>query len=265
MFGQRLVSGIVLVALAIGAIWTGQSVLLAVIAALSLIGQFELYRGIKLEKSALAVTGYVATCGYELLLFLEQERFLEVYLLAVMIAFMTVYVIGYPKFHFQEVAMCFAGVIYVTVMLSCLYQVRCMEGGIYLVWIIFLAAWGSDTCAYCVGKLIGKHKLPTSLSPKKTIEGCSGGVVGAALLAFIYAYIFREPLLEQGCTVWLFTLAGALGAICSQIGDLAASAIKRNYGIKDFGKLIPGHGGIMDRFDSILFTAPLAYILFSIL
>ena len=161
--------------------------------------------------------------------------------------------------------MTFTGLVYVTMMLSCLYQVRCMNGGVYLVWIVFIAAWGSDTCAYCVGKLIGKHKLPTKLSPKKTIEGCTGGVVGAMLIAGIYAYIFKEPLAEHGCSVALFTIVGGLGAICSQIGDLAASAIKRNYEIKDYGTLIPGHGGIMDRFDSILFTAPLAFIFFTFL
>ena len=89
--------------------------------------------------------------------------------------------------------------------------------------------------------------------------------MGAALIAFIYATIFQSELAAHGCSVALFTVVGGLGAVCSQIGDLAASAIKRNYEIKDYGKLIPGHGGIMDRFDSILFTAPLAYIFFTFL
>ena len=202
---------------------------------------------------------------YELLLLFDKENYIQVFLLAVLLVFMAIYVILYPKYTFKEIAMTFTGLVYATMMLSCLYQVRCMNGGVYLVWIVFIAAWGSDTCAYCVGKLIGKHKLPTKLSPKKTIEGCTGGVVGAMLIAGIYAYIFKEPLAEHGCSVALFTIVGGFGAICSQIGDLAASAIKRNYEIKDYGTLIPGHGGIMDRFDSILFTAPLAFIFFTFL
>ena len=135
----------------------------------------------------------------------------------------------------------------------------------YLYLLIFIGAWVTDTFAYFTGVFFGKHKLIEDVSPKKTIEGCSGGVIGAALIAFIYACVFRTELESNGCPVWLFVLVGAVGAVCSQIGDLAASAIKRNYEIKDYGKLIPGHGGVMDRFDSILFTAPLAYILFTLL
>lgn len=260
MFIQRLLSGIVLILVAIAAICTGGNVLLCFVGLLSLIGQFELYRVLKLEKSILGLAGYLGTIAYEILLFMNKEAFFEVYLLAVLLIFMSIYVICYPKYVFKDIAMPFAGIIYVTMMLSCLYQVRCQTGGIYLVWIIFIAAWGSDTCAYCVGKLIGKHKLPSPLSPKKTVEGCAGGVLGAALIAFIYATIFKAELALAGCSVVLFTIMGGLGAICSQIGDLAASAIKRNYDIKDYGKLIPGHGGVMDRFDSILFTAPLTLI-----
>lgn len=265
MFIERLISGIILVILTIAAIWAGHPILLGVVCILSLIGQFELYRVLKLEKSVLGIAGYVATIGYELLLLFDKENYIQVFLLAMLLVFMAIYVILYPKYTFKEIAMTFTGLVYVTMMLSCLYQVRCMNGGVYLVWIVFIAAWGSDTCAYCVGKLIGKHKLPTKLSPKKTIEGCTGGVVGAMLIAGIYAYIFKEPLAEHGCSVALFTIVGGFGAICSQIGDLAASAIKRNYEIKDYGTLIPGHGGIMDRFDSILFTAPLAFIFFTFL
>jgi phosphatidate cytidylyltransferase len=135
--------------------------------------------------------------------------------------------------------------------------VRYLEGGILTVWLIFVASWGSDTCAYCVGKLIGRHKLPSKLSPNKTIEGCVGGILGAALIGFLFALAFYK----DKNIWWQFALIGGAGSVISQIGDLAASAIKRNYNIKDYGKLIPGHGGILDRFDSILFTAPLVYIL----
>lgn len=265
MFKERLLSGIVLVILAIGAIYTGGVLLLCAVGILSLIGQFELYRVLKLEKSALGYAGYLATIGYELLLYMHKDSYMEVYLFSVLLVCMTIYVIGYPQYVFGQVAMAFCGFLYVTVCLSSLYQVRMMNSGIWLVWIIFIAAWGSDTCAYCIGKLVGKHKLPSPLSPKKTIEGCVGGVLGAALIAFIYANACKKYLEIGTNPVVIFTILGGLGGICSQVGDLTASAIKRNYDIKDYGKLIPGHGGVMDRFDSILFTAPLSYILFSII
>lgn len=265
MFLERLISGVILVILAVACIGTGGNLLLGVVGLLSLIGQFELYRVFKLEKTRLAYIGYIGTIVYELLLFWNKEAWIEVYLLAVLLVFLITYVISYPTYVFSQIAMIYTGLMYVTMSLSCLYQVRCMEGGIYLVWIIFIAAWGSDTCAYCVGKLIGKHKIPSPLSPKKTIEGCSGGVIGAALLAFLYGWLLQDKLLPFGYLPWHFLLMGAIGGILSQIGDLTASAIKRNYEIKDYGKLIPGHGGIMDRFDSILFTGPLTYIFLNIL
>lgn len=265
MFLERLISGIILVILAIVCIGIGGNLLLLTVGVLSLIGQFELYRVFKIEKSSLAFLGYLVTILYEMLLFWNKETAIEVYLLSVWLIFSITYVITYPKYVFSQIAMVCIGFIYVTMTLSCLYQVRCMEGGIYLAWIIFIAAWGSDTCAYCVGKLIGKHKIPTPLSPNKTIEGCSGGIIGAALLAFLYAWLLKDKLADFGYLPEHFLLMGAVGGFLSQIGDLTASAIKRNYEIKDYGKLIPGHGGVMDRFDSILFTAPLTYILLNIL
>ena len=130
-----------------------------------------------------------------------------------------------------------------------------------MVWLIFLCSWGCDTCAYCVGVLIGKHKMAPKLSPKKSIEGAIGGVAGAALLTILYGFLFQEQM--KLSVEYILVLAGisAIGALISMVGDLAASAVKRNYDIKDYGKLIPGHGGILDRFDSVIFTAPIIYYL----
>ena len=135
-------------------------------------------------------------------------------------------------------------------MLSCIYETRSLEGGKYLVWLIFLCSWGCDTCAYCVGMLFGKHKMAPVLSPKKSIEGAVGGVLGAALLGAIYA-----------AATGAYNPNPAHTPLISMVGDLAASAIKRNFEIKDYGKLIPGHGGILDRFDSVIFTAPIIFYL----
>ena len=123
-----------------------------------------------------------------------------------------------------------------------------------------LCSWGCDTCAYCVGVLIGKHKMAPKLSPKKSIEGGIGGLAGAALLGALYALAINKWG-GASAGVGEYALICFVGGIISMIGDLAASAIKRNHEIKDYGKLIPGHGGILDRFDSVIFTAPVIYYL----
>ena len=175
---------------------------------------------------------------------------------------MCVYVLTFPKYQAEQIAFAVFSFLYAPVMLSFIDFIRMGENGIYMVWFILICSWGSDTCAYCVGKLFGKKKIFPVLSPKKSLEGCIGGVLGAALIGFVYSWfvMVRKP---ENLVVVVFICA--LGAVVSMVGDLAASAIKRNKGIKDYGKLIPGHGGIMDRFDSVIVTAPLIYFLSIIL
>ncbi len=122
-----------------------------------------------------------------------------------------------------------------------------------LVWIVIFSAFGTDIFAYFSGVAFGKHKLCPKISPKKTIEGSIGGILGAILLCGLFGWIFVRPLFIH-CLI-----LGAMGGVITQFGDLTASIFKRHMGIKDYGKLIPGHGGIMDRFDSILFAAPMVY------
>lgn len=262
MFVTRLISGVILLAIILGVGITGGNLLLLFVSLISLIGQQELYRAVKMEKSILALFGYCATILYEVLLFCQLDNSILICSAMFLIAILAVYVIAYPKYVTEQIALVFFGFFYVTVLLSYIYQVRIQPSGIYAVWLVFIAAWGSDTCAYCVGMLFGKHKLPSKLSPKKTIEGCLGGVVGAGLLGLLYATVFKKELMVnfENPQV-LFTIIGCCGSVIAQFGDLAASAIKRNHDIKDYGKLIPGHGGILDRFDSILFTAPIVYLL----
>jgi phosphatidate cytidylyltransferase len=121
------------------------------------------------------------------------------------------------------------------------------------VWLVILTAFGTDICAYFTGVFFGKHKLCPSISPKKTIEGSIGGIVGSVILCGLWGWFFANPFFLH-CLI-----IGALGGALSQVGDLSASILKRKLGVKDYGKLIPGHGGILDRFDSVLFTAPLVY------
>lgn len=125
------------------------------------------------------------------------------------------------------------------------------------VWILYITAWGSDTFAYLVGSLIGKRKIEwvSHISPNKTVEGSIGGIIGATILNIVYVHEFG--LSTRIFEIILFTV---IAALMSQIGDLIASFIKRQTGIKDFGNIIPGHGGILDRFDSMMFIAPVLYL-----
>ena len=250
MFTTRLVSGIILVILALVLVTTGGGVLFAAVAAISLIGMFELYRVMKLEKTPLAAVGYLAAALYYGFVWFEKED---------LMVLMAVYVFTFPKYKTEEITITFFGVFYVAVMLSYLFLVRRAADGVYLVWLVFLSSWGCDTCAYCAGMLFGRHKLAPVLSPKKSIEGAIGGMVGAALLGALYGAVFGTHMEEVGNPVIACCAACAIAAVISQIGDLAASAIKRNHQVKDYGTLIPGHGGILDRFDSMMFTAPAIY------
>ena len=271
MFRTRLISGILLLAAAIAAVIAGGWALYFVVLALSLVGLFEFYRAIGLRKEgrkvdAMELCGYLAVVLYYFcMVVFEGGRFsarsgelsLAVIALCLML-FLFVFVIAYPHIETEDVCKAVFGVIYIGVMLSFLYRTRMLEGGHFHVWLIFLSSWGCDTGAYCVGMLLGKHKMTPKLSPKKTVEGAIGGVAIAALLALIFALATKGPIIT-------YIIITAVGAVISMFGDLAASAIKRKAGIKDFGRLIPGHGGVLDRFDSVIFTAPLVFFLTRIL
>jgi phosphatidate cytidylyltransferase len=261
MFKTRLLSGIVLVALALVLIITGGDLLLVSTLVISYIGMFELYRIFHIEKSAPGIIGYLAATVYYCNLRFEFIPDLMMFVLGFFMLLMFAYVFTYPKYKTEQIMAAFFGVFYVAVMLSYVYQTRMLAAGAYIVWLIFLCSWGCDTCAYCVGMLIGKHKMSPKLSPKKSIEGAVGGVIGAALLTILYGMIFKSAMNSTQTHVFIMAGISAVGALISMVGDLTASAIKRNYEIKDYGKLIPGHGGILDRFDSVIFTAPVIYFL----
>ena len=257
MFKTRLISGIVLVIIALATIISGSWILFFTLLAVSLIGMRELYNVMKVSNehiTVLELVGYLGAEHYYIAIKFDFGNFGMMAVIVSMILILFVYVFGYPKYHAEQVMAAFFGVVYVAVMLSFIYLTRNLPDGKFLVWLIFLCSWGCDTCAYCVGMLIGKHKMAPVLSPKKSIEGAVGGVVGAALLGVIYAAATQGKMAE-------YALICGVGALISMVGDLAASAIKRNQNIKDYGKLIPGHGGILDRFDSVIITAPVIYYL----
>ena len=167
------------------------------------------------------------------------------------------------KTSFKDIAYTFIGILYVVFCIMFVAFIDGMPNGKILIWYALFAAWGTDISAYVVGNYFGKHKF-SKVSPKKSIEGCIGGVVGAVILMLVYTYIAN--------TYWGMNYGylqiGVIGIVLSligQIGDFAASTIKRFVDIKDYSNLIPGHGGMLDRIDSLIFLAPFAYALFTVL
>lgn len=265
MFFTRLISGIVLLAIMIAAMILGGNVLFFITALLAFIGLYELYKTYNIHKNMLGYTGLAGAVIYAALvrisIFYGEAELPMAALIAAFLLIMFVYVFAFPKFKADQAAFAVFGLVYVPVLLLCMYQVRCLDDGLFLTPLIFVSAWGNDTCAYCVGRLIGRHKMAPVLSPKKSVEGAIGGVAGAVILGILYGYFLKEQMSSLESPVVLCAIICGVGALIAMVGDLAASAVKRNQGIKDYGKLIPGHGGVMDRFDSILFTAPVVYFL----
>lgn len=265
MFLTRLISGIVLILVMGFAIVTGGSFLLAVMGILAIVGLTELYKAEKIHNRLPGFIGYGMAVVLYGMLYLDKLEYLPVFAIVFALLLFASLIIGFPKYKTREITLSFFGVFYVAFMLSFVYQTRVIPGGIYVVWLILISAFGYDTLAYCVGmitgKTIGNHKMTPHLSPKKSFEGLAGGIIGAGLLGFLYGTIFEAYLPQLPLGAWAYFIICAVGGIIAQLGDLAASAIKREYEIKDFGKLIPGHGGVMDRFDSIMFTAPVIYYL----
>ncbi len=159
-----------------------------------------------------------------------------------------------------EFSITMLGIIYVCIFFDCipiLYD--SINGGNLYVWLIFLISFGTDSMAYFAGMAIGKHKLVPKISPKKTVEGAIGGIIGSIIFSMVFAYFALDINLGY------VAIIAAFGSIISQIGDLFASSVKRYCKVKDYGDIIPGHGGILDRFDSVLMTSPLVLFLSYIL
>lgn len=256
---ERIISGIALVVITATSLWLGGFYLFTIFLLISLIGMMELFRIKSMHKNIIGIIGYLTAFAYYLSIYYGDKQYDLLILLSGLILMMSIYVIRFPKYNAESVMLVFFGISYVAIMLSYIYQIRIMENGLYIVWLPFICSWGNDTFAYFSGVLLGKHKMAPRLSPKKSIEGAIGGILGAAILGAAYGFIMSQKLTAVSNPIFVFSLASVIGAILSIVGDLAASAIKRNFNMKDYGKLIPGHGGILDRYDSVIFTAPVVF------
>lgn len=238
----------------------------------SFIGMYEFYKAICKKIMPIHYLGFMATFVYLLVL---DTPFFQIWDL-VFGAFLLISLI-FMVFHYKttsifDVALTFFGVCYIPLMFSTVYLIRELDYGKYTVWLPFICAWACDTGAYFTGITMGKHKLTPELSPKKTIEGAIGGIVFSAFFCSIYGMFIANKKLNiehtffnETNTIILFTIIGIVGAVFAQFGDLTASATKRRFNIKDYGNIIPGHGGILDRFDSVIFTTGICYIFLKII
>ena len=267
----RIISGVIMAAGGIIALIVGGYVAGLIVMLISLGAYYELCKACKLidnEKKPInvaTIAGFFAVIVFYCNLlwkFAPAQTFNTVLLLVAVLWHLAVYVFTYPRFKTGQIMAGVFNLLYAPLMLSYLYPIMTeFENGKFLVVLVFIASSVSDACAYFVGVSIGKHKLAPVVSPKKSIEGSIGGIVGAAVIGLIYGLVLNKCGIFSFEVIWGFAIIGGLGSIISQIGDLAASAIKRDHDIKDYSHLIPGHGGIMDRMDSICVTAPIIYYL----
>lgn len=274
----RILSGIVLT---IGVLFCGSIgglVLYGLCALVSAIGIYEYFNAVSNLKEAVQAKSnneqkqinvkmlrnmtYVLSVVYYLALYFRKAdlKYVTGIIFIAMLAYMCLFVANFENCSVAHFSMSFIGFMYVTVMMSCVYIIRIMEDGPHTIWLVFICSWVCDTCAYFSGTMFGKHKMAPVLSPKKSVEGAIGGVLGSAIVGVIYVHFIANIYLGADLNVIHSAVICILGAIASQVGDLFASAIKRNCGIKDYGKLIPGHGGVLDRFDSVIFTAPIVWV-----
>lgn len=261
-FWTRLTAGIIMCIVLIAVFVIGGDVLLIFLGLLSIVGLWELYRALKMGINFLTVIGYIAVIAHYIFLRFGLMQELVLVYAAALVLILAGFVFTFPKYSLSRMFVSYFGIFYVGVALSFVYLLRIYEpAGGFLVWLIVFSAWGCDVFAYLFGNLFGKHQLVPKLSPHKSVEGAVGGLVSAAVLAAIYGAVVTKYVDAVSLMPLKFAVAVLFGAAAGQIGDLAASAIKRKVKIKDYSHIIPGHGGILDRFDSMIMTAPIIYII----
>lgn len=257
MLKQRVITAIIGIPLALLLLWQGGYWLAGVVLILALLGQWELkniYTHLNIKFSWL-----LAAPGVLLIFFTALKQRLDLGLTILLLWILLLSVFCYPRLRWLDLGAGLLGIIYVTLPLTYIMQLRQQEAGLALTALLFIANWLSDSGAYFTGRALGKHPLAPQISPKKSIEGVLGGALIAAL-----GLTFLGPRLVGGAA-WIWTTIGLLVCLGGQLGDLAESTLKRLAGIKDSSNIFPGHGGVLDRFDSILFTAPLIYLLVDVL
>lgn len=248
-FLMRLTSGVGLLALMVIAIYLGSYWLFGAVTLVTLIALKELFGVFKIMgyKLSYPLAFIVTLLLLSAVQFTDNSLFEFVFFL--MVAVGLILLTFTSRTRFQDLAAFMFGIMYIPYFMSFFLRLNASP----YIWFIVISAWGTDTFAYVFGKLLGRNKLFERISPKKTVEGAFGGISGAVVLAFFACKVLG---LDQIPSLMIIT---AFGSIFAQAGDFCASYFKRIARVKDYGDVIPGHGGVMDRFDSVLFAAPFIY------
>ncbi len=256
---KRIITAIVGVPLLFALLYLGGWFLFAACLVLSMVGVWEYARAFNrgLAHPVNILLMEILTVIITVLMKLDFYSMLPI-LMVLMIVLLCYEVINGKHDIYRGIVSCF-GLMYIPVLFGFLMLFDMAKHGDYFLWMIFVIAFVTDTAAYFTGRAIGKHKMAPEISPKKTWEGAVGGLVFAAIAMLIYGVVLRFGF-QFDLPLWTYPIAGLIGSIAGQCGDLTASLIKRRMGIKDFGWILPGHGGILDRFDSILFVIPIVYV-----
>lgn len=246
-------------------------VLELIVAALCVLATYEVLGSTGLVRNRLmlmlsCLISFLFAAGHSSLVKFGMQAVVQVLVLSMLLLSFVILLRFHDSMRAGEIAWGFFGALIVPYLMLSLLRIFQMEyhHGPFLVLLPLLAAWGADTCALFTGLFFGKHKLAPVVSPKKTVEGAVGGIIGGALLVMLAA-VLMNVFLDLELPIWAGAALGAGGAVLGVLGDLSFSVIKRQTGIKDYGSIFPGHGGVLDRFDSVLFVAPVAEILFRVI
>lgn len=259
---KRVITAVIGLLVVLPILWFSNTIALEILISLiSIIGVFEMIRCIGQVKNLWILIPSELVSGFmpfTVRLIDIKKTFgmsLSTFIIAILIGYtlwiMTFSIFSKGNLPVDAAALIFMTVFYIVCGFSGIIRTRALDGGKYIFWLIFIAAWIPDTGAYFIGINFGKHKLIPDVSPKKSVEGAIGGIV-TCMLAFAIYTVSINYFFDTSLNIWLMLIASIVLAVVSMVGDLIASLIKRYYNIKDYGKLLPGHGGIMDRFDSIL-------------
>ena len=231
----------------------------SIIAILSL---SEFYNAFKEKANPVKWVGYLFAIAIAFIHIIPQELvkgYLQLIIPSILTILFSAVIVTDMKINVKDIAITLLGICYVLGFIVFLPMIKGLEKGTILVWYVLFISWGTDLIAYMIGKKWGKHKF-SSISPNKSIEGCIAGLFGSLIFTIIYTIILNNFVGQNISYVYISIIAIILSFL-SQVGDFAASSIKRYVGIKDFSNLIPGHGGMLDRIDSVIFIAPFAYFL----
>jgi len=256
-----VLSGIVLGIILYITVFLGGWVWYAFTFLISCMGLWEFYNLFDIAKKPIGIMGYLATISYYIFLAFGKLNFLFPTMVMGFLFITLGYVLFFKRTNSTQTMAAGFGYVYVPVFLSYLYRLRIEEGGFYLIVLVFLTSLGTDVFAYFVGSRFGKHRLAPQLSPKKSVEGAIGGLLCVTLLGILFGFVLGNRIPGLTHPVLACGVISFFASLVSMGGDLVASAFKRDRNVKDYSHLIPGHGGILDRFDSVIVVAPLIFYL----